>query len=401
MSKKPDRKKNKIPGSSLGSDESIEVQMILDRLTVQDPEGTSLENYLNSLVKTLENRESIAATLIEQLNKTPPKVAYQTFMALKDTIRDKKLGRIVKQAGYRFSQRGFSVEPQMRPADNVVLVQKEGKKPVAHILPVDGTFWLFAAMIPETAYPTPTLVTALMEQDFAQVYVKVTEASQKMYRDYLQMVVERHADRKACEVPLYHAARLFFELLDLSKSKETTPELDRSSRLLRRFHAPEQQPYVYELMPQIQDPGKGLEELDVAELLNALDWSWLIFQKEELAPYWQKMQDLENPVLVVPKEIQEERTSELIRSASDDLCGGKIRWLYQRFLEEQALWLQLSTCGVERGQGKTLSSGNWSCSPCIIIGPTISLRKNAAKNHSIALNPGWSFRGEIDILKPL
>jgi hypothetical protein len=161
-----------------------------------------------------------------------------------------------------------------------------------------------------------------------------------MYRDYLQKVPERHTDRTACEVPLYHAARLFFELLDLSKNREITPEQDRASMLLRPFHAPEKLPYAYDLMPVVQDSGKDLEEVDVADLLGATDWPWLIFQKQELAPYWQKLKDLENPVLVIPKEIQEQRTSELMKSASDDLCNGKTRWFYQRFFEEEALWLR-------------------------------------------------------------
>jgi hypothetical protein len=343
MSKKPDQKKSKNAGSKLGSDESLEVGMILDRLSVQNPEGTSLENYLKSLVKTLENREAIAAALIEQLSRKPSKVGFQTFMALKDSIRDNKLTRIVKQVGYRFSQRGFSGDLQIRPVDNVVLVQKEGKKPVAHVLPVDGTFWLFAALIPEASYPAPTLVTALMEQDFAQVYIRVLEGSQKIYRDYLQKVGERHADRKPCEVPLYHAARLFFELLDLSKDRQATPEQGRATIILRPFHAPEKQPYAYELMPAVENPWKRLEEVDPKTLLNTLDWSWLIFPKGELAPFWQKMQDLENPVLVIPKEVQEERTLDLMKTASDELCNGKTKWLYQRFFEEQALWLKQSS----------------------------------------------------------
>jgi len=343
MSKKSDLKKNKNAGSRLGPEESLELGMILDRLSVQDPEGASLENYLKSLVKTLEDRENVAAALLDQLSRKPSKVGFRTFMVLKDSIRDKKLIRIVRQVGYRFSQRGFSAEPETLPVDNVVLVQKEGRKPVAHVLPVDGTFWLFAALIPEAGYPAPTMVTALMEEDFAQVYIKLLEGSQKIYRDYLQKVGERHADRKPCEVPLYHAARLFFELLDFSKNREATPEQGRASMLLRPFHAPEKQPYVYDLMPAVEDPGKRLEEINEKELLNTVDWSWLVFPREELAPYWQKMQDLENPVLVIPKEVQEERTADLMKTASDDLCNGKTRWLYQRFFEEQALWLQQSS----------------------------------------------------------
>ena len=96
-------------------------------------------------------------------------------------------------------------------------------------------------------------------------------------------------------------------------------------------------------MPPLETPGDHLEEVDEVELLKAIDWSWLVFPKEETTPYWQKLQDLENPVLVIPKEVQEERTTELMKKAADELCMGKTKWLYQRFFEEQALWLKKSS----------------------------------------------------------
>ena len=294
------------------------------------------------MVKTLDRQETLAAGLLEQLSRKPSKVGFQAFLALRDIIRDKKLVKIAKQAGYRFSQRGFATGPDALSAANVVLVQKEGRKPVAHVLPVDGTFWLFAALIPEAGYPTPTLVTALMERDFEEVYVKIAEGSQKTYRDYLQKMGDRHTDRKPCEVPVHHAARLFFELLEFCKSKAASAERDQARKLLSPFHDPKKPPFAYELMPLIDDPKMHLAEVNAADLLNTVDWSWLAFSKDELASYWQKVQDLENPVLVIPKEIQEERTADLMKTAANELCVGKTRFLYRRFCEEQALWLKLS-----------------------------------------------------------
>lgn len=341
MSKKPDPRKNRKSELPLSAEALGELEIIVDRLSVQDPEGTSLENYLKSLMKTLDERETLAAGLLEQLSRKPSRVGFRTFLALKDLIRDRKLAKIVKQAGYRFSQRGFSAGFEALSEGNIVLVQKEERKPVAHVLPVDGTFWLFAALIPEVGYPTPTLVTALMERDFEEVYIKAAEGSQKAYRDYLQKIGERHADRRPCEVPIYHAARLFFELLDFCRSREASAERDQVSRLLSPFYDPEKLPFAYELMPALDDPKKHLEEVNAADLLNTVDWSWLTFPKDELVSYWQKVQDLDNPVLVIPKEIQEERTADLMKAAANQLCAGKTRFLYQRFFEEQALWLKL------------------------------------------------------------
>lgn len=342
MSKKLDPKKNRKPELALNPDQLGELEMIVDRLSVQNPEGATLDNYLKSLVKTLGEQENLAAALLEQLSRKPSQVGFQTFLAVSKVIRDKKLAKIVKQVGYRFAQRGFATEPEVLPVENVVLVQRqEARKPVAHVLPVDGTFWLFAALVPEAGYPTPTLITAFMERDFEEVYVRVVEGSQKIYRDYLQKMGERHADRKPCEVPLYHAARLFFELLDFCNSKEASAVRDQASRLLSPFHDPAKPPYAYGLIPPLDEPGVFLEKVDTGNLLNSVDWSWLVFPKAELTPYWQKVQALENPVLVIPKEIQEERTADALRSTANELCVGKTRFLYRRFFEEQALWLKL------------------------------------------------------------
>jgi hypothetical protein len=344
MSKKPDPKKSKKAEASLDDQESRELGMILDRLSVQDPEGTSLENYLKSLERTLEGRDTLIAALLEQLGRKPSKVGFQAFMVLKERVRDRKVARVIKQAGYRFSQRGFAPEREEAPTvDKVVLVPKEGRRPTAHVLPIDGTFLLFAALIPEPAYPSPTLVTALMERDLERPYIRVIEGSQKTYRDYLQKVGERHPDRRPCEVPMYHAARLFRELLDFCRSREVTPERGQAWRLLSPFHEPQRQPFAYELMPSLENPRQHLEALDEVALLQTVDWSWIIFPKEELGPYRQKMQDLDNPVLVIPPEVQEERAIDLIKKAADDLCAGKTRLLYQRFFEEQALWLKMTS----------------------------------------------------------
>jgi hypothetical protein len=343
MGRKLDPKKSKKAESHLSAEESREMEMILDRLAVQNPEGTSLENYLKSLLKILDGRENLAAVLLEQLSRKPSKVGFQTFVVLRDMIRDKKLAKTLRQIGYRFSQRGFASERQDLPVTNVVLVQKEGRRPVAHVLPVDGTFWLFAALIPAKGSTVPTLLTALMEQDFERVYIKLAEGSQKNYRDYLRKAGERDADRKPFEVPLYHAARLFFELLDMSRGSDASAEQDQASKLLSPFHDPQKPPYAYELMPPVDDPGEHLDQVDNAALLKVLDWSWLVFPQEQLISYRHKMQELENPVLVIPNEVQEERTNDLLRRAADELCVGKTRWLYQRFFEEQALWLKLSS----------------------------------------------------------
>lgn len=341
MARKAEAKKGAKTEIDLTEEESLKLGMILDRLDVQSPDGTSLENYIKSLMHRFEGREHLIAALLERLSRRPSAVGFQAFLMLRDTLKTKQHRKLSKQVAYRFAQRGFT-EPAPSAPETVVLVGKEDRRPVAHLLPADGTVWMITALIPESGYPTPTWFSAFLDGSLGRVEAKVAEGSQRTYREFLQKFAEVHSDRKACAVPIHHAARLFFEMLEMSHNTEETPSLEQARRLLKPYHDPDQPPHVYTLMPPVENPERAIQDVKPEELLRIVDLSGLIFAKEDLAPYWQKVQDLDNPVLVIPREIQEDRTVELIEKASDELCTGRRRFLYRRFFEEQALWLKLS-----------------------------------------------------------
>jgi hypothetical protein len=54
------------------------------------------------------------------------------------------------------------------------------------------------------------------------------------------------------------------------------------------------------------------------------------------------MKTLDSPILVVPKEIQAERSRDVLHDAAESLCVGAKRRLYTRFFEEQAMGFKLS-----------------------------------------------------------
>jgi hypothetical protein len=139
-------------------------------------------------------------------------------------------------------------------------------------------------------------------------------------------------------------ARLFEELGELCSGAQAVPgHVERARQLLRPHYQPERPPYVYELMPPLENPQERVREIEDPDgLLKDMAYPWLFFSKDELLPYWQKVQELETSVLVVANEIKEERSREILRNAADELCVGKTRVLWQRFFEEEAMWLKLS-----------------------------------------------------------
>jgi len=342
MSKKQDSKKSKKPETRLTLEEARELEMILDRLSVQSPEGESLESYIQSLHKALTGRESLVAVLIERLAGNPSEVGFRTFSSLRGLVEDTQYRRVAKQALYRFQQRGWGTVLEKAGAEKVVLVQSESRESVAHFAPEPEAFWLISALIHEAGYPEPLVVTAYPEERFRRFSVKVAGSSHRLYKNYLQNI-SASLSRKLCEIPLWHMARLFSELAEFCNADERAGgDIERARELLRPYQKPERLPYVYELMPALDRPEERLREVDSDTLLKDMAYPWLFFSKEELFPYWQKIRELETSILVVSREIQEERSREILLNAVDELCVGKVRWLWQRFFEEEAMWLKLS-----------------------------------------------------------
>jgi hypothetical protein len=341
--KRSAKKRKSDVGSS--SEDSHELEIILDRLSVQRPEGESLKHYIQSLSRAMTGRDGLVAALLEKLSKNPTEVGFQVFTALSGVVESKEHRRTIKQAAYRFAQRGFGAESGTSSPEKVVLIPKEARKPVAHLICSPETFWLVLALVPESdysAYSSPIAISAYPEEGFQKLSVRVVETSQRSYRDFVQKI-GGELSHNAVEIPMWHAARLYFELVEFCERRGNASEIERARQLLQPFHDTERLPYAFELMPAIDDPGRRLRAIDKNALLEAVVSESILLRESDLQPYAEKLKELEKPLLVVPPEVQQDRIMDLMRKAADELCVGKTRLLYQRLFEEQALTLKLAS----------------------------------------------------------
>ncbi len=340
--------KGKEADIRLDEDESGELQMILDRLSVQNPEGETLESYLGSLQAALNGRENLVAALLDHLSRDPSKVGFRVFLALWKSVTEKQVRRVVKQAAYRFSQKGYAVEESGTPVEKVVLIPKEVRKTTGHLILAEGTFWLVSALLPGAGHGGPVVVTAFAEKGFQSLFARVSETSNRAYREYIQQIGD-HEEMQVCEVPVSHVARLFFEMAGFCAEGGTSPEIEQVKTLLAPFHDPAKPPRVYELMSEPENPRELIHGVKTRDLLEKIDQTYLLFSEKDLQPYRQKIQELESPVLVVPPEVQRSRVMDELRRAADELCVDRKKYIYQRYFEEAALvwksigWDQLAT----------------------------------------------------------
>lgn len=329
-------KKKKQAEVVLSPAESLELQMIVDRLAVQNPEGESFENYLESLKKMLKNREMLVAGLLDRLSRAPTNVGFRTFVALEDLVTEKQLARVNRQTAYRFAQKGFQELDDTPVPDKVVLVPKETKNAVAHRVLAPGAMWFFAALVPDADYASSAMITALLDPGTREPFVRVSEGSGRTYRKFVEGFAERAGGFKLCEVPIEHAALLFSNILKYRKGNTATSEIDDVSRLLRPYLNREGASRLSGLVADTEGMPK-IEDVKLEQVVARDDWPWILFSQEEMTPYKQRLLDIESAVLVVSPGIKEERIRDLIRRAAGELCDArKVDFLGSVF-EERAL----------------------------------------------------------------
>lgn len=126
--------------------EKRELEAILDRLSVQNPNGESFMNWLESLKNAFSNRQRFVAALLDVISKSPTETGKKVFLALKDSVRDKELRKIVRKAEYRMIQKGALPKEPYSQSEKVVLFSDKLKninieeRGEAHlwILPLSG-----------------------------------------------------------------------------------------------------------------------------------------------------------------------------------------------------------------------------------------------------------------------
>lgn len=339
--KKPGKKKDKKKAPELGASEMQELDIIVDRLRVQTPDGESLENFLHTLRLTLADRPALVVSLLEKLSKEATSVTYQAYLALRDLI-SKAHARVIRQAEYRFRQRGFGAKAEAKQgprSDKVVLVPSETRPAMASILSAEGHAWFASALVPRP-YGEYCAVTMILDFSWHCQNLQILDGSLKQFKDLLRhMAAQQGAGYH--EVPAWHVAGLFFESLDRYPEQRSKPDAGRSATLLKPYLQTDRKPYPYDVLPEIAEPAAHIGGVNVPDTINAIGSVGLLLllpDKQTLQPYWEKIRQADESVLVVSPELKRQQTETIIEKATNEIFSPDAIRFHRRFLEEQALF---------------------------------------------------------------
>lgn len=331
------KKKRKKP--ALSEKDQVQLQMLLDRLVAQDPEGETFGQFLETLIPLVSNASPFTLAFVDALGEMASPTAVKVLQALQEIPAEKRVRRAVKSALYRLERRGLvpGAKPEEgktrvlvpRPAERraeswVSWPESTGDRGIVLQLPASGRGYLLviAVLNPERGF-----------QDF--------QASQATRKEIKNLVKELSGQGPAevVAVPVSHLRFLFEEAAQIHRNQNLDPpaEYQTVQGLLSHWVETPVRPHVYELL-DAEEVARDPALLRASEsLLESPPISFWNLREELVQPYAEKIKELGGSRLIVSRGTRLERIQRLIREAAAEIFTPPVRQFYRRLLEESAL----------------------------------------------------------------
>ncbi len=333
-----------------------EVDLIMDRLRVQDPNGESFSNFLHTTKSVLTERRRLAAALLDRLSREGNGVCFQAFCALRDVVSGSQYAKVLRQAEYRFRQRGYTFpedETQDRQPKQVTLVRREVREVECHYVadPRIGVFH-YSAYVPVKGETDFAVVVLLLSPPFQAARLFASFGPRKVYKEFLKETSKRLSG-SIKEIPVSCMARVFHDLHRMNRLP---------SYGMDEFYIAKQA-----LSPYFQEDGSSLfrkcfdsegperTSIDVETLVEDIAGPFgaavvELWNADELKVYAQEMETAQTSVLVVPDHVREQNKLDVLKRAASHLFDPGRREVLARHYEEVSIAF---FCNGEQGLAGT------------------------------------------------
>jgi hypothetical protein len=339
--KKKERKRQSRP--ALTEEEQTQLQLLMDRLAAQDPEGESLTQFSKSLKPLVERSVPFTLAFIEALGAKATPVAVQVLHGLQEIPAEKPVRRALKTALYRLARQGLVVEEEQadsaprvlvpRPADRQAegwasWPESRGERGIVLKLPDAGRGYLMAVGV---------LNSEGVFKDYEAI--QTTRKGVKALFDQITGGVEE----RLITIPLDHLLFLYEEVAGIYKkqNREFPTGYEVMHKQLLSWANEVSHPHIYDLVDSEEIANDPLLLRGSGSLLEAPPFvSWQL-DEEIVNPFVEKIKDLSESRIVISQSAQMERTEQIVREAAVELFTPELRLRYRRLLEEAALLLYL------------------------------------------------------------
>ena len=327
----------------LTAEEETQLQMLVDRVLVLDPEAQSFTQFVESLKPLIQQSVAFSVALAEALASAANPVAAKVIQALQGMEAKKPVRRALKTALYRLGRQGLvkdqeevAVEPRVlvpRPEDRQAEAwaswpESQGERGIILKLPDAGRGYLM-------------VIGVLNSEDVFHEFEAV-QTTRKGVRALLEEMAGGIPGR-IIEIPLSHFRFLYEEVAATyqRQGKELPAGYDVMLKHLDSWVKKPANPYIYNIFNREEIVGDTLLLRSSDSLLEIQPFASWRLPEELLSPFAKKLNELSESRLVISQSSQLERVEQIYREAATELFTAETRERYRRLLEESALLLHL------------------------------------------------------------
>jgi hypothetical protein len=329
---------------ALTEEDRTQLQMLLDRVMAQDPEGESFIQFVESLKPLIQRSVPFTLAFVDALGSTQSPVAVKVLQILQKIPAEKPVRRALKAALYRLERQGLvkkeeetESEPRVlipRPADRQAEAwaswpESQGERGMVLKLPDAGRGYVMAI--------------AVVNSEGVFHEFEAIQTTRKGVRTLLDKMTGG-VEGRLVEIPVEHFRLLLEEVAEIYQRQDHA--LPSGYEPIQKYLASQvevvSRPHVYNLLDEkeiVEDPILLRTSDSLLEVQPFVTWR---LPEGLIQSFAEKIKELSESRLVISQSAQMERTAQINREAAAEIFTPELRQHYRRLLEETALLLHLT-----------------------------------------------------------
>jgi hypothetical protein len=304
--------------------------------------GLAIDDASPALIPRLReqmaNGKDTALAVVFALGKISDSAAIETLKVIERESTDKEVRREVKRSFFKLAQRGLAV-PKDQPVETKATAFFASTPDIeAYMSSVDGGGGRLVWITKVQPSHGLQFVQAMLHDREGLLRIGSAQVRRKELRKMAGDIKQQH-DVTMIQVPWEYADQILYESYERAKARSQNGLEDfHEIRSIINTAKPKEQPHpIYRrLNPDEARDGAWREQS--RRLLDEPELHYWILTDEWLQAFLPQIEEAQSSRLVLNPVQKEERLAAIVRDAVKALCAGENAKLFQRRMEDMALY---------------------------------------------------------------
>ncbi|MBI3066602.1 MAG: hypothetical protein HYY82_16905 [Deltaproteobacteria bacterium] len=305
--------------------------------------GLAIDDASPALIPRLREQmdkgKDTALAVVFALGKMSDAAAVETLKAIERESADKEVKREVKRSFFKLAQRGLAAPKEEPPEATAAAVFTRAPEIEAYMSSVDGGGTRLVWIVRVQPNHGLQLIQAMLHDGEGLLRIGGTQLRRKGLRQMADDIKQQH-DVTMISIPWEYADQIIYEGYEQAKARgQSGLENFHELRSIINTGKPKEQPHPIYRRLNRDEVRDGAWREQSRRLLDEPELRYWILTDDWLQAFLPQIEEAQASRLVLNPVQKEERLGAIVRDAVKALCAGENAKLFQRRMEDMALYL--------------------------------------------------------------